>query len=462
MTHVVVVGGGISGLAAARLLVKRGLQVSVLEAGTRWGGKLAPVWLDGVRLDGGAESLLARRPEAVDLAVDLGLADRLVYPTQAKPGLLLDGVVHRLPPSLQGVPTDLPPLRDLLTPAGFAEAAAEPGRAAPAWVGDRSIGGYVDERFGSEVTDRLLEPLLGGVYAGRSRELSFEAAAPELFARARGGGSLLEHAHAAVHPGAGPVFAGLVGGVSTLVDALVDDLRRRGVTLRLGCTVRELSESASGYALMCGPIPAPETTDADAVLLATPAAAMGRLLRPVLASAGAFAAIPYASMAVVTLVVHRLTADGSGVLVPPGELPTIKALTYSSAKWAWVAEQARRRWGEDIMVVRASVGRWGEADLLQLDDSSLQARTFAEARTVPGWGAARLVTGRVTRWGGGLPQYLLDHRRLVDGLRDDLDHHPRLAIAGAALDGVGIAACLRSAAMAASKIVAGPRPSGVE
>jgi len=233
------------------------------------------------------------------------------------------------------------------------------------------------------------------------------------------------------------------------------------VTLRLGCTVRELTRTPAGYTLTCGPVPASETIEADAVLLAAPAPATGRLLGPLVESAGAFAAIPYASMAVVTLVVHGLTTDGSGVLVPPGELPTIKAMTYSSAKWEWVAERARRRWGEGITVVRASVGRWGEADLLQLEDSALQARTFAEARTVPGWAHARLVTGRVTRWGGGLPQYLLDHRRLVDGLRDELVRHPGLAVAGAALDGVGIAACLGSAAAAADKISAEVSPVGV-
>jgi oxygen-dependent protoporphyrinogen oxidase len=258
------------------------------------------------------------------------------------------------------------------------------------------------------------------------------------------------------------VFAGLVGGVSTLVDALVEDLRRRGVSLRLGCTVRELAETAGGYRLTCGPVPTPETLDADAVLLAAPAPAAGRLLGSLLDAAPAFAAIPYASMAVVTLVVHGLSSNGSGVLVPPGELPTIKAMTYSSAKWEWVAERAQRRWGAGVTVVRASVGRWGEAALLQLDDAGLQARTFAEARTVPGWAGVRLITGRVSRWGGGLPQYVLDHRRVVDGLRQDLARHPRLAVAGAALDGVGIAACLASAAAAADKIIAELEPVGVE
>ena len=119
MTHVAVVGGGITGLGAARLLARRGYQVTVVEATRRWGGKLTPVVIDEVRLDGGAESVLARRPEAVDLIKDLGLGDRLVHPTGAKPRLLIDGASAPLPPSLLGVPTELEALRGILSGAGI-------------------------------------------------------------------------------------------------------------------------------------------------------------------------------------------------------------------------------------------------------------------------------------------------------------------------------------------------------
>ena len=122
-------------------------------------------------------------------------------------------------------------------------------------------------------------------------------------------------------------------------------------------------------------------------------------------------------MAVITLVVRGLAADRSGVLVPPGELPTVKALTYSSAKWGWVADRAAARWGPDVSVVRASVGRVGEAAVLQLGDPALLERTFAEAATVPGWAGAELVAGAVSRWGGALPQYAVGHRDLVARLR---------------------------------------------
>jgi oxygen-dependent protoporphyrinogen oxidase len=193
---------------------------------------------------------------------------------------------------------------------------------------------------------------------------------------------------------------------------------------------------------------------ADAVVLAVPARAFARLLRPLVPAATTWADLPYASVAVVTMVVQDARTEGSGLLVPPGELPTIKAFTHSSAKWAWVADAATAHWGRGASVVRASVGRFGEEALLQVPDEALVQRTYAEARDLPGWSRSHLIAGHVSRWGGGLPQYLVGHPERVAQLRSALAGEPGLAVCGAALDGVGIAACVASAAAAADKIEA--------
>ncbi len=451
--RVIVVGGGISGLVAARRL-SGACRVTVIEASPRFGGKLAPLVLEGVRLDAGAESFLARRPEAVDLVHELGFGVMVVHPTSEKSRLLIGGRPIRVPPSLLGVPTDLSALAGALTDDGYARAATEPKRTWPALHGDVAVGAVVDEHFGAEVTDRVLEPMLGGVYAGRARELSFDAVAPRLFERARDGGSLLTHARqVARFDDDGPVFAGLVGGVSRVVDALVQELRRRGVELRPETTVRELARhDGNGFRVVLGPADTPEVLTAEAVVLATHARAFGRLLAPVVPSLGEWGDMPYASVAVVTMVVRDARLEGSGLLVPPGALPTIKAFTHSSAKWAWVAEAALERWGRGVSVVRASVGRIGEEALLQVPDEALAQRTFAEAQGLPGWASSHLITAHVTRWGGGLPQYRVGHRERVATLRASLEGEPGLAVCGAVLDGVGIAACVASAATAADKI----------
>jgi len=455
MTTVVIVGGGITGLSAARLLALGGFEVLVLGAAGRWGGKLAPLVLNGVRLDAGAESILARRPEGLDLVGALGLADHLVHPTAAQPQLLVGGRLHALPSSLLGIPTDVSQLTGLLSDEGLRLAASEPERQVPAFDHDVAIGRLVDERFGPEVTDRLLEPLLGGVYAGHSRSLSFNAVAPELFDRVKRGGSLSRHAQEAVKQSQqGPVFAGLIGGVSTLTDALTADLVRRGVRMRLGATVRTLERADHGFRLTVGGADDAEMIMADSVLIATPATATGRLLSGLVPSASEFGSLPYASVAIITLVVRGVRADTSGVLVVPGELPTIKAVTYSSAKWSWAASRARQVWGPGVDIIRVSVGRHGEAAVLQLSDPTLIERTLAEAKRIPGWETAHLVEAAVSRWGAGLPQYPVGHRDLVAQLRAEVAGVSGLAVAGAALDGLGIPACVASARTAAGALVA--------
>lgn len=454
--RVAVVGGGISGLAAADHLLRSGAEVVLLEGADRLGGKLRRAEVAGLTLDVGAESAIARgpAPTMAELITDLGLP--VVKPTGARSSVYVDQRPVAIPPQVLGVPYDLDQLGGLLTDAGLRRARQEADQPAPALDEDVAIGRLVAERFGDEVVDRLLEPMLGGVYAGHARELSFESVSPALYERARGGGALSDHARAMVPAAsAGSPFVGTPGGMGAVVEALSASLITRGAEVRTGVTVRELAtDDAGGWQLTCGPVPAPEVIGVDRVVLATPAVATARLLAELAPiAAQELGAIRSASVAVVTLVVSGADLSGSGMLVPPGMLPTIKAFTHSSLKWDWVAEQVRTLHGEGAHAVRVSIGRAGQEQVLQLDDEVLVVRTLAEARTVPGWSGAEVIGHHVQRWGGGLPQYAVGHRTRMARAGEDLATLDGLAACGAYWDGVGIAACLRTARRAAKLIM---------
>jgi len=271
----VVVGGGLAGLTAAYLLSADGTHdVLVLESTSVTGGKLRGASVAGVTLDVGAEAMLARRPEGVELAAELGLP--VVHPAASRSQVWSRGALRPLPRSLMGVPLDLAQLESsgVLSAAGLARVREEPGLP-PTPVGDDvSVGDLVAARFGDEVVERLVEPLLGGVYAGRARAISARAAVPQLVAMAERG-SLLEQG--AVVPAVdGPVFAGVEGGLHRLTDALVASGR---FTVRTGATVRELvahstvsvqATGEGGFRLTVGSAHDPELLLADAVVLATP------------------------------------------------------------------------------------------------------------------------------------------------------------------------------------------------
>ena len=447
MRKVVVVGAGIAGLTAARDLAAAGDDVLVLESAPRIGGKLLRASVAGVTVDVGAEAMLNRRPEGVDLARELGLP--IEHPSVASSRIWTRGALRPLPRSLMGVPLDLDQLAasGVLSPEGLERARREPFLPPEPMVGDVSVGALVDRRFGPEVTDRLVEPLLGGVYAGNARLISARAAVPQLVAYA-GRGSVLEQGASAPTTYDLPVFAGIPGGMGQLPEALA-----AGLTVRTGATVRELVATATGYALTVGPTTDPELVEADAVVLATPAAPTARLLGSVAPVAAAeLAGIESASMAVVTFALTASAApelaatSSSGFLVPPVERRRIKAATFSFAKWGWV-----RSAGDGLLLLRTSLGRYGEEAALQATDEELVAWSLADLRDAVGISVAPVDT-HVQRWGGGLPQYAVGHLDRVARIRAAVDAVPGLEVCGAAYDGVGIPAVIASAHRAAGAV----------
>jgi oxygen-dependent protoporphyrinogen oxidase len=461
--RVVVVGGGIAGLAAAAAVRRAAPEVGVvvLEASPSVGGKLARAEVGGVGVDVGAESMLNRRPEAVALARDVGLGDRLVHPATTSAGVWSRGRIRPLPRTLMGVPTDVRLLADsgVLSETGLARAADEPTLPATSLDGrDVSIGWLVEERFGREVVDRLVEPLLGGVYAGHAREISARAAVPQVVALLDRESSLLRAAAtASAQRSDVPVFAGLIGGLAQLPEAVAARL-----DVRTDSTVRELArDSDGGWRLVVGSTRDAEVVHADAVVLATPAAATSRLLADVApAAALELGRIEYASMAVVTLAFRARDlpgTEGSGFLVPPVDGRTVKAATYSFAKWDWVREAGAAH--EDVLLMRCSIGRHREEGTLQRTDQELVRLSLDDLADAIGL-TARPVDAHVRRWGGALPQYAVGHLERVRAIRDSVAGQRGLAVCGAAYDGLGLPACIASAQLAATRALAAVAPRG--
>ncbi|MBM6403963.1 protoporphyrinogen oxidase [Phycicoccus sp. CSK15P-2] len=455
--HVAVVGGGIAGLAAALEVLDAlpDAAVTVLEAGERTGGKLRSESVAGHRVDVGAESVLAVRPEAVDLMARVGGGDDVVAPATTSASVWSRGALYPMPrATLMGVPADPFSARGILTDDEVTRLADEQPWAGGAPSGDVSVGEYVSARLGPAVVDRLVEPLLGGVYAGHARRLSLQATMPVLWERAVRGESLLGGRPAAPSASDGsarPPFAGLVGGLGRLASLVEDALRARGALVRTGAVVRGLERVGDRWRLVVGSAAAPDAVEADAVVLAVPPAPAGRLLAGHAPEASRLLGeVETASTAVVTLAVHRagLTdVTGSGVLVPPVEGRVVKASTFSFAKWAWVGALSR-----DVVHLRASVGRAGEHAALRRDDTELVGLARTEVGELLGRPLPPVVDHHVQRWGGALPQYAVGHVGRVAAVRRDVARLPGVEVAGASYDGVGIPAVIASATTAAHAV----------
>jgi oxygen-dependent protoporphyrinogen oxidase len=456
--HVAVVGGGISGLTAAYHAARGGADVTLLEGGADTGGELRVSEIAGLPVDEGAEAMLARRPEGLELVRELGLGDRLVYPGTTSATIWSRGALHAMPAGhIMGVPADLGALARsrVLSASGLARVPFDLLLPETPRGEDLSVAEIVGARVGAEVVDRLVEPLLGGVYAGRAEDLSFEATMPALADASRTRRSLINAARAVrskATGAAGPVFTTLTGGLGALPAALTARLADLGATVRTGAMVRELRRTPEGWRLTVGPARAPERLDADAVILAVPARPARKLLEAeVPAAAAELGRIDYASMAIVTLAyaasAFPTAPRHSGYLVPAVESTGVKAVTFTTTKWPHLVDDA-----PGLVVVRCSIGRYLEEHLLQRSDDELKAMAMMElARTV---GVIELpVDARVTRWGGGLPQYSVGHLDRVARIRAAIAGLPGLAVCGAAYDGIGIPACVATARAAAGRVL---------
>lgn len=439
-----VVGGGISGLAAAyRIRAAVGQEPAILlfDPADRLGGVLRTETLCGVPYDIGAEAFIVRRPEVPALLAELGLADRQIVPTGVKTTIFSQGRLHPLPAgTLNGIPASAASMTGLVDAATVARIAAEADRPLQWQPGsDPSVADVVAPRFGEQVVTRSLDPMLSGVYAGSAATIGTRSAVPTLAAALDNGApSLTAAVRAALPPlpSDGPVFGAIDGGYRVLIDTLVDrtnlNWQQTAIT-RLQAAERgwEIADD-SGAAWQ-----------ADAVVVALSAPRAAGLLAAAAPQAAAVAArIPVASAVVVGMGLPAGTPfpPQSGVLVATGEALHAKAITLSSRKWG-------SRGGAEL--VRMSFGRFGDDIARTTPESELQAWAVKDLDTVFGI-AADPVDIKVRRWIDAMPQYGPGHGDLVAALRSGLP--ATLAVAGNYLDGVGVPGCLAAAGRAAISV----------
>jgi len=453
--HVVIVGGGISGLASAHAIHRRlgpDAQLTIVESGPRLGGKVATEEFSGHLVDTGPDALLMRVPAMVNLLEDLGLADQIVAPASLGAHVWSRGQLRRLPTgTLFGVPDRLIPLLKsrLLSPMGVARAALDlvlpRTKSVP---DDPSIADLVAPRLGAQVFDRLVEPLLGGVHAGRAAELSALSTVPEIAALARKNRSLYLglrrlRRHAPPAKG-GPVLVTLEGGLARLVDTLVSALGEADV--RLDSTVRLVERHADRYRI---DLADGTSIAADAVVLATPAHVTAGLLGDLAPDAATvLAQIPYVDVATIWFAYPRAAIgralDGTGFLVPPEEGKLLVGCTWSSAKWPHLAD-------DDVVLIRCMVGRRGDDRWLSMSDDTLVQRMQDELVESMGMTAGP-VSHSIHRWPLAMPQYLVGHRERLTSLDTTMSHLPGLFLTGAAYRGVGIASCVADAVKIAEAV----------
>ena len=451
--RVAVIGGGLSGLTAAYQLSRElpGAPITVLEASGAVGGALDTVDFPSGPMELGAEAFIGRRPEASELVAELGLSDQLRHPGPLRPALLTGGRLVPMPAgTMMGMPSDVEALSEVLTPEESAVAARE--RELPlAWEpgSDVSLGDLVARRFGPAVVARLVDPMLGGVYAAPSRGLGLRQVIPGVADALDAGAPTLSAAVETLlgRRATGPVFATLDSGYRTLVDALAT---ASGAQIRTNSTCTALRRTGAGYALTVSGGGGSERVAADLVVVAVP---VPRAV-PLLAAAGVtdtvvggVADIRTASSALVALEVDRdlPLPERSGVLVATDEPVPFKAMTFSSRKWPHLDNRLGH-------LVRVSFGRLDDDEVLRTDDAALTRLARTALEQVCG-SPATILYSRVRRWDDALAEIGPGHRERIAAVRAGLaDQLPGLELVGGATEGVGVPACIGSARAAARRL----------
>ncbi len=471
--HVVVVGGGISGLSTAFFLVeeaeKHGFPIhcTVVEQDVRWGGKILTQHLPNFLIEGGPDSFLTSKPWAVDLCKILGLGEELI-PTNAEHNRtfsLRKGVLRELP---QGLLAFRPQRVDslvsggLLSWSGLLRMAAErvwPSSAAG--QSEETLGSFFRRRFGTEAFDYLIEPLVAGIYAGDADELSLEATFPKFKELEQQYGSVIRGMRTVQNktktgrtskPQGSPpsLFMTLRNGLGSLIDALTQRLINREVHLMSGVGCREIQHPSNQKEAFSVNLDNDISVKADSLVLATPAFQSAKLIRNLQPKiADLLEEIPYASTATISMTYPTTDVEGHiqgfGFVVPRKEERTLLACTWTSLKWP-----GRSQEGESL--IRCYMGGRGREALLEAEDQQLVASVRQELQSITGITSPPGYS-EIHRWVRGMPQYVIGHQARLTSIQDLLRTSPTLHICGAGLYGIGIPDCIREGKRVADSLI---------
>lgn len=468
---VAIVGGGISGLAAAHALLEKAAAADtrprciVLESGPSWGGKIVTRQVGEFVTEAGPDSFLSQKPAGIQLCSKLGLSERLINTneTDKKAFVLKGGRLHELPEGLLSfVPRQLGPfLRSgLLSWAGMARMGLDLVVPRGPSEGDQTVAEFLRRRFGAQAYTRVLEPLMAGIYAGDAEQMSLRATFPAFFDLEQRYGSVIRgmmrnRREASLVPTGGAkrtMFVSLRNGLGELIKTLTTQLAEEGVELCLmrsvdAVRVRSHQPGRWMYDLILGDGSA---LAADAVVLATPAYVSAELLRPLSPmAAGLLDMIPYTSTATISLAYPvegvKGKVEGFGFIVPRIEGRDLIAATWTSLKWPYRAPI-------DRVLVRCYAGGVGREAILELDDEQLVSKVRAELSSLCGIRAVPEFV-EVNRWPRAMPQYTRGHLERLTQLDAAVSRYGGLVLTGAGFRGVGIPDCVREATLAAGRVM---------
>ncbi len=470
--QVAIVGGGIAGLATAFALQERAAEAGIplactlIEAESEWGGKIVTHKVGELIIEAGPDSFLSQKPWALELCGKLGLSDRLINTNefQKKTFVFSRGRLRELPEGLVViVPTKLGPLfrSGLLSWSGIARMALDLVIPARRGAGDESLASFFRRRLGHEVFERLVEPLMAGIYAGDAEQMSLRATFPRFLEIEQQHGSLIrgmlagrKTARPAARHGSPnrTMFVTVQNGLGEMVKALVARIAGAGATLMparqvVAIRVRSGQPGVWTYDVV---LENGSAVSAEAVVLATPAFMSAELVRPLSpASARLLDAIPYASTATVSLAYDAgalgSSVGGYGFVVPRTEGRELIAATWTSLKWAHRAPSTQA-------LIRCYVGGVGREAILKADDEMLVRRVREDLRSMAGI-AAEPTYVEINRWERGMPQYTLGHLDRLEEIKISLGSYKGLYLTGAAYRGVGIPDCIHDGSETAVAVI---------